>query len=85
MTKDTKSIVSDYVTRLNDDDFWWLGLRLNERLGGDIGDAAEFLSQNDRMDSFLKLANTANEFYDCMDRVRDAVLREARRRGVTLK
>lgn len=85
MTKDQRNNVAEYATQLSDDELRWLGLRLTERLGGDLGEAVEFLSKNEKIDAYLKTTNTADELFEATERIREVVTKECKKRGLPLK
>lgn len=85
MTKDQRTCVVEYATQLPDEDLRMLGLRLVERLGGDLADALNTMSKCPPLDEYLLSCDTAAGVYDAADKIRDIVLRECKKRGVALK
>lgn len=76
-------LLKEYVRRLNDDDLRFLSLRLGQRLGGDVGDAVEFLQRHPDIDRWFDNATTAADFYDMVDLVDNSVQMEARKRQIS--
>lgn len=74
--------LKDYVKRLSDDDLHFLNVRLSNRLGGDVGEAVEFLQKNSEIDRWLALSNNATEFFDMVDLVDQQLQYEAQKRFV---
>lgn len=85
MTKEQRYIVAECVRQISDDDIRWLGLRLTEKLGGDLAEAVDFLSKSDKLDAYLKSATNSNELFEAIDRIKDIVVGECKKRGVALK
>jgi uncharacterized membrane protein YhfC len=85
MTKDQKNTVIEYASFLSEEELRWLGLRLTERLSGDLADTLDFMSKNTRMDALLQSANSSTELYDLCDRIKEVVAKECKRKGVILK
>jgi hypothetical protein len=78
--KKTDSLLKEYVAKLSMDHLKYLSVRLNDRIGSDLAEAAEFLSQNSEVDKFLLTSRTADEFYNMLDMVCSCVDREISRR-----
>ncbi len=72
--------LKEYVRRLNDDDLKYIGIRLANRLGGDLGEAAEVVQRNPEMDRWLSAANSADDFFTMIDQVDLSVQLEAKKR-----
>jgi hypothetical protein len=85
MTKDQRINVVEYASTLSDEDLRWLGLRLVERMAGDVAEVLDFMSKNAKMDGVLQSANSAWDLYDLCDKIREVVAKECKRRGVALK
>lgn len=76
--------VLEFVSALYDEDLKFLGLRLSEKYAGDMPDALNFISKFPDMDQFLSKACGPIELFDLCDTIRDASLKEAKKRGFTL-
>ena len=77
--KDT--ILKEFTRALSDDDLKWLLSRLNQRLGGDLGEAVEALQTNVEIDRLLAAANSSFGLYDLADEVAEYLDRELRKRA----
>ncbi len=69
MKKHIVDLVRGYVHHLPDDDFDFLHGRLRDRLGGDLGDALQFIQENPEMDNWLLGAKSAFDLYDMVDTI----------------
>ncbi len=71
----------DYVRGLNDDDLRFLGIRLSQRLRGDVAEAMEFVQNHPDADHVLKAANDVDEFFETVDQLDYFVQQESRKRN----
>lgn len=85
MTKDQRNTLVEYVSFLSEEDLRWLGLRLTERLAGDLCETLNFMSKNTRVDTVLQSANSCWELYELTDKIREIVAKECKKKGVALK
>lgn len=84
MKKDQRAVISDYVSKLPDDELRFLTVRLIERVAGDLCEAVNRLSKKPEIDNLLGSASSAWELYDQADNIRDVVVKEAKRRKLDL-
>jgi hypothetical protein len=61
--------LKEYAKKLSDDDLRWLNTRLTQRIGGDVGEAIEFMQDSQEMDRWLQLNNSAAEFFEMVDQI----------------
>jgi hypothetical protein len=85
MSKDSKAVIAEYVSSLSEENLQNLTLRLTEKLCGDLGDALEEISKDKKMDSVFSDAESANDVFDLLDQVRDALHKECKKKGLLLK
>lgn len=85
MTRDQRINVVEYVSTLSEEDLRALGLRLVEKLSGDLPEVLNKMSENAKMDAVFHAANSAWELYELCDKVREVVAKECKRRGIALK
>lgn len=78
--KKQSDFIKDYVRRLNDDDLRFLAFRLCQRLGGDIGEAIEYLQKNQDIDRYFAAANSADAFFDLLDNLDNQLQIETKKR-----
>lgn len=76
--------VAEFVNSLYDEDLKFVGLRFIEKYSGDIPDALNFMSQFPEIDQYLSKADSAFELFDLCDHIKDVVLKEAKKRGMSL-
>lgn len=74
------TFLKDYCQKLSDDNVRFLYGRLTQRLGGDLAEAVDFLSEFRDVDRWLTGAEDFEEFYDAIDQLHSAVEREHERR-----
>jgi len=85
MTKDQKNTVAEYASSLNDDDLRFLASRLNEKLYGDMPEALNAMSKNSKIDGVLSSAVSGEELFTICDQVRDVLIKECKKRGVSVR
>ncbi len=85
MTKEQRNIIVEYVTSLVEDDVRSLSLRLTDRFFGDLPEALNLMSKNLQMDAILASAQSANDLFDLLDKIRDIATKELKKRGQGLK
>jgi hypothetical protein len=78
--KKLDNVLKNWVERLTLDNLKLLQPRLEERLGGDLGEALELISSTPEIDRWLQSAANANDFYDMLDTLSEYVTRELRKR-----
>ncbi|MCK9458451.1 MAG: hypothetical protein M0R80_02260 [Proteobacteria bacterium] len=74
------NVVSEYVRRLSDDTLFELRNRIRQDLEGDKAAVCNILAQDKEVDRWLLKATNAEDFYEMMDQVEEAVMREYGRR-----
>jgi hypothetical protein len=84
MKKDHKNILAEYPESLSDEHLIFLGARLTENQTGDMREAIDFMSRNHAMDRVLGSAESVGEFFDFYDAAKDSVLRECRKRKISM-
>jgi hypothetical protein len=72
--------LKEYCLKLSDDQVKFLIGRLNQRLGGDLAEAVDFLSHVREIDKWFASASSCVELYDMIDVVHFAVGKEHERR-----
>jgi len=78
--KKFNDVLKEYVRRLNDDDLKYIGMRLANRLGGDLGEAVEVVQRQPEMDRWLSSATSADDFFNMVDQVDSYVQLEVKKR-----
>ena len=73
MKKDHKAVITEYLRTLTDEEMSFLATRLNEKLGGDVAEALDFMSRSPSMDSMFRSAQGSIELFDLCDKVRDLI------------
>ena len=74
-------VLREYVRRLTDEDLNYLRTRFRQRLSGDISEIAMLLAKDTEVDSWLKEADGADEWFNMVDRVGFFVDKECERRN----
>ncbi len=83
--KDHKTILTEYVRDLSDDDLIYLGVRLNERVGSDLAEILNFMSRKTSADYVLSSSDTAYGLYDTLDLTLEVLNKEADKRKISFK
>lgn len=81
MTK-SESFIKEFVHRLSNDDLAFLFSRLNQRLGGDVAEAVQFLSTHRSMDTLLQSADNWVDFHNMIESITQFVSKENEKRHV---
>jgi len=72
--------LKEYCQRLSDDNLKFLTGRLNQRLGGDIAEVLDFLSNVREIDRWLASADTSDDLFNMIDLVHSSLVKEYDRR-----
>lgn len=78
--KSDNSLLKEYVKKLSIDDLNFLMIRLSQRLGSDLSEAAEFMQRDRELDKWLCLASSHGEWYERIDKINEFVKVEIDRR-----
>jgi len=65
--RSSNSVLKEYVSSLSYKDLLFLKTRFSQRVGGDLGEAVNFISKNEEMDKWLGAADGAEDFYQMLD------------------
>lgn len=74
------TILREYATKLSFDNLKWLTERFVERMGPDLSEAVDFISQNSEIDKILASARNHEEFWNSLDQISWHVEKEFARR-----
>jgi len=80
--KDNRGIITEYLSSLTEHDLAFLGYRLLERRGGDLGEALIMMSRRPSMDHLLAVNGSCLELYDTIDQIRDLAVKEMSKRNM---
>lgn len=78
--KNDNSLLKEYAKKLSIDDLNFLMVRLSQRLGSDLSEAAEFMQRDKELDKWLCLASTHAEWYEKIDKIGEFLRIEIDRR-----
>ena len=73
-------MLKDYCSKLSIDNLRFLSDRLDNRLGGDLAEALDFMSKNQEIDRWLNSAKSCDDLYNMIDTAQEYIYREASRR-----
>jgi hypothetical protein len=65
--RSSNSLLREYVSSLSYKDLLFLKTRFSQRVGGDLGEAVNFISKNEEVDKWLSSADGAEDFYQMLD------------------
>lgn len=74
--------LKEYCQRLSDDNLKFVVQRLSQKLGGDLGDAVEFLSNIKEIDRWLANAGSSSELFDMLDQILFVAQKEYEKRSL---
>jgi hypothetical protein len=83
MRVDQQNTIREYVKNLSDEDLRYIGIRLSDRLCGDLADAINALSRSRAMDEVFRSAKGPFDLYDICDYISDVMWHEAEDRGMS--
>jgi hypothetical protein len=63
----SNSVLKEYVSSLSYKELLFLKTRFSQRVGGDLGEAVNFVSKNEEMDKWLSVAEGAEDFYQMLE------------------
>ena len=69
VNKKKESVLREFARSLNDEDLRFVGSRLYQRYGGDLGEVVEFLQTFNDLDRYFSQAKDANDIYDIVDEI----------------
>ena len=61
--RSSNSVLKEYVSSLSYKELLFIKTRFSQRVGGDLGEAVNFISKNEEMDKWLLSAEGAEDFY----------------------
>lgn len=76
-----ETLVTEYAKRLSDQDLQWLFARFQQRIGGDLEEACDFIAQDKDMDRFFAASSGAEDWYAKVDLVSKLLNKETIRRA----
>jgi hypothetical protein len=65
--RSSNSVLKEYVSSLSYKELLFIKTRFSQRVGGDLGEAVNFVSKNEEMDKWLLSAEGAEDFYQMLD------------------
>lgn len=65
--RSSNSALKEYVSSLSYKELLFIKTRFSQRVGGDLGEAVNFVSKNEEMDKWLLSAEGADDFYQMID------------------
>lgn len=78
--KNDNSVLKEYAKKLYIDDLNFLMVRLSQRLGSDLSEAAELMQRDKEIDKWLCSASNHAEWYEKIDRIGEFLRIEIDRR-----
>ncbi len=78
----TELVVTEYVGRLSDDDLRYLYVRFQQRLGGDLEEACNFMAKDQEVEKFLSSSNGSMDWFDRVDLCGETVDKEWNKRNL---
>jgi hypothetical protein len=83
MNKEQKSVITEYVSSLSNEDVSFLSMRLTEKLSGDVAGSLDLISKDLKMDKLFSNTDSAEELFGLLDAVRDVANKENKKRENT--
>jgi hypothetical protein len=65
--RSSNNVLKEYVSSLSYKDLIFLKTRFSQRVGGDLGEAVNFISKNIEIDKWLLSAEGADELYSMLE------------------
>ena len=84
MEKVNKDKLVEFFGQISEDELRFIGVRLVERLTGDISDVASHLQNRSTVHNVLMTAKNGDEWFSMMREIQEIVVAEAQKRRITL-
>lgn len=75
------NVVKEYAAALNDEELKYLGMRLDQKFGGDVAEALTIIQRHEGMDNWLKSAKSHDEFFTFLDLISQQFDYEGKKRS----
>ena len=82
MKKDSR-VVTEFVTKISDEDLRFVITRLTEQYSGDLPEVCYFFGRQTDVNSMLQASSDVDEFYYKLDAIKDAAIKEAKKRSTS--
>lgn len=69
-------VVREFVRKLSEEDLRYLNTRFRRGISDDKAEAANFLSEDDEIDSYLRSATSGDDFCNLLNTIADSVRQE---------
>lgn len=84
MRKEQRDALVEFFTNVPDEELKFAGVRLLERLAGDIPAVLEYFEKRPEVHAVLTSAGSAEEVFSILTIIQDMVSKEAKKRGIIL-
>lgn len=84
MKKEHRSALVEFVNQIPDDELKYIGMRLVERMCGDLAQVLEHLETRQPTHEVLSAANSSEEVYAILGVIQEIIQKEAVRRKIVL-
>lgn len=84
MKKEHRTALVEFVNKISDDELKYVGVRLLERLTGDLPLVLEHFQTRPEVDAVLAAAGSGEEVFAILGVIQELVTKEAKRRNILL-
>jgi hypothetical protein len=84
MKKEHRTALVEFVNKISDDELKFIGVRLVERLAGDLAIILEHFQTRPEVDAVLAAAGSGEEVFAILGVIQELVGRESKRRGIVI-
>jgi hypothetical protein len=84
MKKEHRSALVEFVNQISDDELKYIGMRLVERMCGDLAQVLEHLETRQLTHEVLSSANSSEEVFATLNILQEIIQKEANRRKIVL-
>lgn len=84
MRKEQRSALVEFVASIPDDEVKFIGVRLTERLAGDVPIILQHLERRPEADAVLASAGSGEEVFAILGVLQELLAKEAKKRGFIL-
>lgn len=84
MRKEQRNALVEFVNSVPDDELKWMGVRLLERLAGDIPLILQHFERRVDVDAVLQSAGSGEEVFSILGVMQELIMKEAKRRNITI-
>lgn len=84
MKKEHRTALVEWVSKISDDELRYVGVRLVERLTGDLATVLSHLESSPEVDAVISSAGSGEEVFSILGVIQELLGKEAKKRNIVL-